>query len=379
MTHDMLDATMILTVNTGSSSVRLAAYKRNATSLSCVASLRSHEVAIPATILAEFVSREKLATPTVVAHRIVHGGERLVEPCAIDNAAEAEISRLIPLAPLHNPVALQWIQACRDAFGRGVSQIAVFDTAFYSALPLAARTYPIPKALSDKYCLRRYGFHGLAHQSMWQRWRALRPDLDHGGRIVTMQLGSGCSMTATKHGKPLDTSMGFSPLEGLMMATRSGDLDPGLIVHLQQQAQLSAAAIEAVLNRESGLLGISGESDMQKLLLRNDPDARLALAMYVHRARKYLGAYLGVLGGADAVLLGGGVAEHAPAVRESILANMEWAGLALDAQANLAAAGVETCISRSDSRVQAWVVPVDEGALLAAAADSLMLRQGDLR
>jgi acetate kinase len=373
------DGPAILTVNTGSSSVRLATYRRNPTSFSRIASLHSNDIASPASMLTEILRRGKSPAPHAIAHRVVHGGDRFVEACVIDNSVEAEITRLAPLAPLHNPVALRWIQACRDAFGRDVLQVAVFDTAFFSDLPRFARTYPLPKALNDTHRLRRYGFHGLAHQSMWQRWCALRPDLDQGGRIITLQLGSGCSMTAIDRGKPQDTSMGFSPLEGLMMATRSGDLDPGLITYLQQREQLSTGAIETILNRQSGLLGVSGEADMQRLLLRDDEDARLALAMYCHRVRKYLGAYLAVLGGADAVLLGGGVAENTPVVRESILANMEWTGLALDAQSNRAAIAIEACITHSDSRMQAWVVPVDEGALLAAAADSLMRQQGDLR
>lgn len=370
------DAQTILTVNTGSSSVRLGMYRRTAASLSSAVSLHSHDSTHSAAVLAEFLNRAQGLTPGVIAHRIVHGGERLVAPCVVDSGVEAEIRRLIPLAPLHNPVALQWIQACRAAFGRDILQVAVFDTAFYSALPLATQTYPLPSTLRDKHRLRRYGFHGLAHQSLWQRWCALRPDLDQGGRIVTVQLGSGCSMTAIERGKPQDTSMGFSPLEGLMMATRSGDLDPGIITYLQRSEQLSAAAIEDILNRESGLMGVCGESDMQRLLQRDDETARLALKMYIHRARKYLGAYLAALGGADAVLLGGGVAENAPVVREAILSNMEWAGLTLDAQANRDAVGVETNITRSDSRIQAWVVPVDEAAQLAAAVDVFMRKEG---
>ncbi len=372
MINDTPDATVILTVNAGSSSVRLATYRRYETSLSCVDSLHSNDAANPSALLTEFLGREKLPAPTVIAHRVVHGGERLVEARVIDSGVEAEITRLSSLAPLHNPLALRWIQACRDIFGSNISQIAVFDTAFFSDLPRVARTYPLPKALSDTHRLRRYGFHGLAHESMWRRWCALRPDLDQGGRIVTVQLGSGCSMAAIDRGKPQDTSMGFSPLEGLMMATRSGDIDPGLITYLQQREQLSSSAVETMLNRKSGLLGISGESDMQKLVQRSDDDAQLALAMYCHRVRKYLGAYLAVLGGADAIVLGGGVAEHAPAVREPILANMEWAGLSLDKKANDAAIGVEACITRPDSRVQAWVAPVDEGALLASAAYSIV-------
>jgi acetate kinase len=379
MVNDKLDAPLILTVNAGSSSVRLAAYRHTGTSPAHLASLHSQDNASPTEMLTNFLDHERLHAPGVIVHRVVHGGERLVEPCIIDADAEAEIAQLIPLAPLHNPVALHWIQACREILGPDVRQVAVFDTAFFAELPSAARLYPLPRVLSNKHHLRRYGFHGLAHQSMWQRWCALRPDLDRGGRIVTVQLGSGCSMAAIDRGKPQDTSMGFSPLEGLMMATRSGDVDPGLIAYLQQCEQLSASATEALLNRESGLFGVSSEADMQKLLLRDDDDARLALDMYHHRARKYLGAYLAVLGGADGVLLGGGVAENAPSVREAILTKMQWAGLSLDTQANSAAVGVEARISRSDSRVQVWVMPVDEAALLAAVGNSFIGKRESLR
>jgi acetate kinase len=175
-------------------------------------------------------------------------------------------------------------------------------------------------------------------------------------------------MTAIRAGRPLDTSMGFSPTEGLMMATRSGDVDPGLITYLQQHEGLTSAATEKLLNRESGLLGVAGEADMRALLAREDADAKLALEMYCRRARKYLGAYLALLGGADAILFGGGVGENAPAIRERILAGMEWAGIALDAERNAAAAGTEARITGPNSHTQAWVILVDEAAILAQAA-----------
>ncbi|MBT9613627.1 MAG: acetate/propionate family kinase, partial [Burkholderiales bacterium] len=211
--------------------------------------------------------------------------------------------------------------------------------------------------------------HGLAHQAMCRRWQALRPDIAGGGRVISFQLGAGCSITASERGIACDTSMGFSPLEGLVMATRSGDVDPGLVTYLQQAEGLSAEQVAQLLNHQSGLLGVSGLSgDMRKLLATDDPHARLAVALYCYRARKYLGAYLAVLGGADAILFGGGVGENAAAVRAAILDGFEWAGMRIDAAANLAATGREGCISAADSRVQAWVVPVDEAQILAQEA-----------
>ena len=182
-------------------------------------------------------------------------GEMLNTSRLLDRKVEAEIDRLTQLAPLHNPVSLQWIRATREVFGGDILQVAVFDTAFFADLPQAAKIYPIPYALSQKYRVRRYGFHGLAHQAMWQKWQSLRPEIAGGGRIVSMQLGSGCSIAAIDNGLPRDTSMGFSPLEGLMMATRSGDVDPGLITFLQRQEDLTAAQLDPMLNEQSGLFG----------------------------------------------------------------------------------------------------------------------------
>jgi acetate kinase len=364
----------ILTLNTGSSSVRLAVFGRGAEGLLTRLAdghyaLAHHE---PEAMLRRFLGEHALIGIDVAAHRVVHGGERLQRPCAIDAAVEAEIERLIPLAPLHNPAALTWIRAARAVLGAGVPQVAVFDTAFYAALPEAARAYAIPRALAAKHGLRRYGFHGLAHEAMWRRWRELRPEVPDGGRVISLQLGAGCSMTAIRAGRPLDTSMGFSPTEGLMMATRSGDVDPGLITYLQQHEGLTSAATEALLNRESGLLGVAGEADMRALLAREDADAKLALDMYCRRARKYLGAYLALLGGAEAILFGGGVGENAGTVRAGILAGMEWAGIALDAERNAAAAGTEACITGPNSHTQAWAIPVDEAAILAQAAAAVI-------
>lgn len=365
----------VLTVNAGSSSVRLAAFAPEEAELRA-RGVERHDLGAgsPGELLAAFVKRHLPARPRLVAHRVVHGGARLTSTRRIDAGVEAEIERIAPLAPLHNPVALAWIRAAREVLGADVPQVAVFDTAFYAQLPEVAATYALPRELSARHGLRRYGFHGLAHQALWLRWRELRPDVPEGGRVISFQLGAGCSVTAIDCGRPLDTSMGFSPLEGLLMATRSGDVDhPGLVTFLQRVEGLSAADMERLLNESSGLLGVSGLSgDLRLLLAADDPRARLAVQLYCYRARKYLGAYLAVLGGADAILFGGGVGENAAAVRADILDGLDWAGIRLDAAANTAAVGREGRISAADSRIEAWVIAVDEARILAQEALAAM-------
>jgi acetate kinase len=375
----------VLTVNTGSSSVRLAAFTREGGSLVQRASAHfAGERNDPAEILRAFLNEHGIGDVTVVAHRVVHGGMRLTAPCRIDAAVEAEIERLAPLAPLHNPRALAWIRACRAQFGADMPEVAVFDTAFYAHLPEVAATYALPRAFSRKHGIRRYGFHGLAHEAMWRRWRALRREgggaavagaaaaeaaVAENGRVISLQLGAGCSITAIRDGRAVDTSMGFSPQEGLVMATRAGDVDAGALAHLARAEGLSLDRLERLLNEESGLLGLSGRSgDMRTLLETDDEDARLAVAVYCYRARKYIGAYLAALGGVDAILFGGGVGEHAPAVRAKILSELESLGIVLDTGANRAAVGTGMRISGRTSKVEVWVIPVDEAAMLAQAA-----------
>lgn len=361
----------ILAVNAGSSSIRLEVFEADgagALKPLCGAhyGLDADEAGV---VLLRFLRQHSLPPITLTGHRVVHGGARLAVPILIGPEVEQEIERLIPLAPLHNPSALKWIQAAREMLGASIPQVAVFDTAFYTGLPEVARSYAIPHALAEKHGLRRYGFHGLAHQSMWRRWRELRPEMPSGGRVISFQLGAGCSATAVRDGMPLDTSMGFSPLEGLMMATRSGDVDPGLVTFLQRHEGLTPEQTDRLLNEASGLLGVSGiGADMRDLLESSDPRALLAVDLYCYRARKYLGAYLAVLGGADAIVFGGGVGENSAPVRARILEGMGWAGVRLDYSANLAAVGVESRISSHDSRIEVWVVPVDEAAILAQEA-----------
>ena len=364
----------ILTVNTGSSSVRLAAFARSDNALTELATVRHYLAAggDPRVMLSEFRQTHGLSGIDVSVHRVVQGGANLTASRLLDQEVEGEIDRLTPLAPLHNPVSLRWIRAVREAFGTGITQVAVFDTAFFTTLPEIAQTYAIPHTLAQKYAVRRYGFHGLAHQAMWRKWCDLQPAIPHGGRMVSMQLGGGCSITAIDNGLPRDTSMGFSPLEGLMMATRSGDIDPGLVTFLQRQEGLTAEQIDRLLNEQSGLLGVSGISaDMRQLLESQDERARLAVDLYCYRARKYLGAYLAVLGGAEAIIFGGGVGENVPVVREKILAGMEWCGIEVDSEKNHGPGGLLRISSRT-SKVEVWVVPVDEAAILAHEAEVVM-------
>ncbi len=361
---------VVLTVNMGSSSVRLAAFAPEGGSLSLLASGHfPSEWSNPAAMLHAFLTGHGIEAVTAVAHRIVHGGAHLTAPCRIDAEVEAEIGRLAPLAPLHNPRALEWIRASRALAGAEATQVAVFDTAFYAALPEVAATYALPRALCARHGIRRYGFHGIAHQAIWRRWRELRPDLREGGRVISLQLGAGCSITAIRDGQTVDTSMGFSPLEGLVMATRSGDVDPGLLLFLQGAEGLTPERMERLLNEEAGLLGLSGVSgDMRRLLDADEAGTRLAVDVYCYRARKYIGAYLAALGGADAILFGGGVGEQAPEVRAQILTGLDGLGIVLDADANRAAMGAERCISQRGSATGVWVVPVDEAVILAQAA-----------
>lgn len=360
----------LLTVNAGSSSVRLAAFAHEARGQRLLAS--HHGDAEPARVegvLREFIGQNGLADIRAVAHRVVHGGSNLLRSRLIDAAVVREIERVSALAPLHNPPALAWLQACRALLGAAIPQVAVFDTAFYADLPEVARNYALPRGLRERHAIQRYGFHGIAHASMWRRWRELRPALQDGGRVISLQLGAGCSITAVRAGRAVDTSMGFSPLEGLVMATRSGDVDAGLLLYLQRVEGLSPERLEKLLNQESGLLGLSGLSgDMRALLESSEPTARLAVEVYGYRARKYVGAYLAALGGAEAILFGGGVGEHAAVMRETILAGMEWCGIALDVEKNRAAGGTEACISRDGSAIEVWVIPVDEAAILAQEA-----------
>lgn len=375
MSSKQYNAPNMLIVNAGSSSVRLELYALESTPR-CIA--KAHFKPPPATdpkMLLDFVRRNELTMPDLVMHRVVHGGDSLREPCVINLAVEAEIERLKLLAPLHNGMVLDWIYAVREAFSPTVWQAACFDTGFYSTLPLSATTYALPKKLCEQYKIRRYGFHGLAHQSMLEYW-CEHSNMDSDRRVISLQLGAGCSVTATDHGCPVETSMGFSPLDGLIMATRCGDLDPAVALYLIEQGGLSTEEVGKILNEYSGLHGISGQSGDMRLLLESDTDdAALAITVFCHQVRKYLGAYLAVLGGADAILFGGGIGENAPAIRAQILDHFDWAGIRLSAERNnTISPDSGGRIHAENSLVEIWVTPTDEGRVMANSARELLAK-----
>lgn len=303
-----------------------------------------------------------------IGHRIVHGGDRFVEPTLIDDEVVHGLEVLRELAPLHNAPALRAIEALRSARDVKTPMVAVFDTAFHHHMPRRAAQYAIPEALAAKHHVRRYGFHGLAHRSMMEGYAALVGAEVEKVSLVTLQLGNGCSAAAIAQGHSVDTSMGFTPLEGLVMGTRSGDLDPSLAGWLARREGVDAAEVESWLNRRSGLLGVSGHSsDMRELLAaeeQGDARAALAIEMFCYRVRKYVGAYLAALGGANAIVFGGGIGENAPAVRARICAGMEWCGLRLDPAQNAAAVGTPARISMEGATLPAYVMPVDESVLI---------------
>ncbi len=362
----------ILTINSGSTSVKLALYDAAAGSApTCTWTQHQDGANLDSQALLRSLAPRLASPPVAIVHRIVHGGTRFLQPVRIDAAALAAIEELSPLAPLHNPEALRWVRAA-SALWPEAAQVAVFDTAFFADLPRVAAEYAVSARLGTEQGVRRYGFHGIAHQAMWETWCKLAPELPSGGRLITLQLGGGCSIAAIERGKPLDTSMGFSPLEGLVMATRCGDLDPAVIPYLEQRLARSGDEIIELLNTQSGLVGISGNEASPAMLLQDPtPQARFAIDLYCYRIRKYVGAYLAVLGGCDGIVFGGGVGEHVPAVRERALANLEWAGIVLDQARNRGARGAAR-IDAGGVRIQ--VIPVDEESTLARAAVSLLQR-----
>ena len=303
-----------------------------------------------------------------VGHRVVHGGYRFTEPTLIDDEVVRAIEAVSDLAPLHNEPSLAAIRAAREALGPAVPMVAVFDTAFHRTLPKRASRYAIPEGLADKYHVQRYGFHGTAHRYMAERYSAITATPLEQVRLVTLQLGNGCSATAIDGGRSIDTSMGFTPLEGLMMGTRSGDIDPSLAGFLARKEHIDVAQVENWLNTRSGLLGVSGRShDMRELLeaeRQGDTSAGLAVEMFCYRVRKAIGAYIAVLGGADAIVFGGGIGENSPAVRARICTDMGWCGLILDPDRN-AATGFEGRISGDAAKVRAYVIPVKEELIIA--------------
>jgi acetate kinase len=305
-----------------------------------------------------------------VGHRVVHGGERFSESVVVSDEVLKGIEQCIELAPLHNPENLKGILAVRQLLGEEVPQVAVFDTAFHHSLPECAYVYAIPYEFYQRHRIRRYGFHGTSHRYVTHRYQVLGKVTPEKTHVITLHLGNGCSVAAIRSGHSVDTSMGMTPLEGLVMGTRSGDIDPAIISVIGEKEGLSAREVDSLLNARSGLLGVSGTTnDMRGLQAEaQDKDnrrARLAIDIFCYRARKYIGAYLAGMGGADAVVFTGGIGENSPEIRAQICAGMEWAGIDLDAERNQKTVGKEGLISSDSSKLAVYAIPTDEELLIA--------------
>lgn len=313
---------------------------------------------------------QSVADIHAVGHRVVHGGEAFTDSVRITAEVIAGIENCIDLAPLHNPTNLLGIRAVRDLLGPQIPQVAVFDTAFHHSLPEHSYLYAIPYHLYLRYRIRRYGFHGISHRYMAYRYRILRQLSREQTNIVSLHLGNGCSAAAIREGRSVETSMGMTPLEGLVMGTRSGDVDPAILGFIAAKEGLSFHEVETMLNKQSGLLGISGLTPDMRVLQEeagkhSDRRANLAIDIFCYRAKKYIGAFLAAMGGADAVVFTGGIGENSPDVRANICKGLEWAGLSLDAEKNRKTVGAEGVISRDDSRLAVYVIPTDEELLIA--------------
>ncbi|HZP53344.1 acetate kinase [Actinocrinis sp.] len=331
-----------------------------------------HAQALDAILAAFKASGPDLAGTDLVAvgHRVVHGGDRFDQPTLIDDAVLADIRELTALAPLHNPANATGIEVARKAFP-DVPHIAVFDTAFHRTLPPAAYTYAVPREWRDRYSLRRYGFHGTSHQYVARQAARLLGKAPQETNLIVLHLGNGASACAVEGGRSVETSMGLTPLEGLVMGTRSGDLDPAVPAYLERVAGFDAKRIDHALNQESGLLALTGSNDLRdvgRARENGDADARLAIDVYCHRIRKYIGAYYAVLGRVDAVVFTAGVGENDDLVRGLALRGLERLGIAVDEQRNRAAGSGERFISPEGAEVPVLVVPTDEELEIAEQA-----------
>jgi acetate kinase len=309
-----------------------------------------------------------------IGHRVVHGGLGLTEPTVVDDAVLAEIERLVPVAPLHNPANVTGIRTAQR-LRPDLPQVAVFDTAFHSAMPEHAARYAIDVETADAHRVRRYGFHGTSHAYVSRKTAELLGKELEELNLIVLHLGNGASASAVRGGRCEDTSMGLTPLEGLVMGTRSGDIDPAVVFHLGRVAGMGADEVDELLNKRSGLLGLCGANDMREIRRRideGDAAAKLAFDIYIHRLKKYIGAYYAVLGRVDAVVFTAGVGENAAPVREAALAGLEQLGLAVDNELNAAGGKEARLISPEHARVKAAVVPTDEELEIAEQTYALV-------
>lgn len=312
------------------------------------------------------------------AHRVVHGGERFHAPVVIDEEVIREIAHLIPLAPLHNPANLEGIIAARS-IAANVPHIAVFDTSFHQKMPPYAYRYPLPHDLYERYHVRKYGFHGTSHDYVSQKGSDYLKRPREQLNLITFHIGNGVSACAIAKGISIDTSMGMTPLEGLMMGSRCGSIDPSIIGYLMREKGLTIDEIEILLNQQSGLKAIAGTNDLRTLIdakKSGNPDAELAIDMFCHRLRKQLGAYMAILEGVDALIFTGGIGEHSAPVREKMCAGLEHLGIRLDHERNNRN---DTDIHQDDSAVRLLVIPTDEEYQIASYAQALLLDKSSLK
>jgi acetate kinase len=367
----------VLVLNCGSSSVKYRLFDGERTLAKGLierigepgSSVADHDAALR-TVMAD----TDLTGLAAVGHRVVHGGGRFTAPTPIDDTVVAAIEQLVPLAPLHNPANLAGIRVARKLLA-DVRQVAVFDTAFHHTLPAAAATYAIDAAVAARHGIHRYGFHGTSHAYVSRRTAALLGRPGEEVNVITLHLGNGASACAVEGGRSVATSMGLTPLEGLVMGTRSGDLDPAIVFHLQRHAGLDLDQIDDLLNHRSGMLGLCGANDMREVLARRavgDPAASLAFDVYCRRIRAYVGAYYALLGRVDAVTFTAGVGENAVDVRAAALNGLERWGILVDQARNGADRRGERPISPDGAEVAVWVVPTDEELEIANQARAVV-------
>ncbi|MFF7491070.1 acetate kinase [Streptomyces luteogriseus] len=343
--------------------------------------IADHDAALKA--VAEELAKDGLGLDSpelaAIGHRVVHGGKTFTEPTVIDDAVLAEIERLIPVAPLHNPANLTGIRTAQ-VLRPDLPQVAVFDTAFHTTMPESAARYAIDVKTADEHRVRRYGFHGTSHAYVSRATAELLGRDPSETNVIVLHLGNGASASAVRGGRCVDTSMGLTPLEGLVMGTRSGDMDPAVIFHLMRVGGMSADEIDTLLNKKSGLIGLCGDNDMREIRRRvdeGDEQAELAFDIYIHRLKKYIGAYYAVLGRVDAVAFTAGVGENAAPVRAAALAGLEELGLAVDGERNAVRGDEARLISPDGARVAVAVVPTDEELEIATQTYALVIGSGN--
>jgi len=385
----------VLVINTGSSSIKYQLYRMPAAEvlargiveplgenaqLTHTYDSRTHSAGVKASdhaeamevILQTLVSKtvgviEDIRQIEAVGHRVVHGGEEFTGSVVIDEEVIASLEKYADLAPLHNPPNLTGIAAARAHLPHA-RQVACFDTAFHTTIPEVAYMYALPYEIYEKYRVRRYGFHGTSHRYVARRAAALMDRDKYDVNVITCHLGNGCSITAVKDGKSVDTSMGLTPLEGVVMGTRTGDFDPAILFYLAEKGY-DCPTLKAMCNKESGLLGISGESNDMRTLGESaaggNQRAQLAIDIFCYRIKKYIGMYTAVLGTVDAVVFTGGIGENAVDVRKQICTGLEQIGIEIDEEINNATCQKEGLISTQNSRVKVFVIPTDEEAAIA--------------